>query len=90
MSSEEFLSLHDIYKGINEEEKCQKTMYMLQFLWRDLSSDYDVIGPYFNCPYTMETPYLHSIVIKTVLAFCRSGFFVRSLLCDGASSNLSL
>ena len=60
---------------------------MLQFFGWDLNSDYDVVGPYFNCPYTIESQYLHSIAI---LAFCRSGFFVRSLLCDGTSRNLCL
>ncbi len=49
MSSDEFVSLHDVYEGLNDEEKCQKTSYILQFLWRDLSSDFSVIGPYFNC-----------------------------------------
>ncbi len=90
MSSVEFISLHDVYQGLNEDERCQKTSYMLQFVWRDLSSDFDVVGPYFNCPSTMETQFLHSIVVRTLLAFCRCGFYVRSLLCDGASSNLSL
>ena len=41
LSSTEFASLHDVYKGVDEEEDCHKTE---QFLWRDLSSDFDVIG----------------------------------------------
>lgn len=90
MSSEEFISLHDVYEGLIEDEKCQKTSYMLQFLWRDLSSDFDVVGPYFNCSTTMEMQFLHSIVVKTMLCFCKFGFNVRALLCDGASKNLSL
>ncbi len=67
MSSVEFISLHE---GLNEDERCQKTSYMLQFVWRDLSSDFDVVSPYFNCPSTMETQFLHSIVVRTMLAFC--------------------
>ncbi len=90
MSSDEFLSLHDVYEDLNDEEKCQKTCYILQFLWRDLSSNFDAIGPYFNCSSSVEMQFLHSMVVRTMLAFCQFGFYVRALLCDGASSNLSL
>ena len=90
MSSDEFISLHDVYEGLSEDEKCQKTAYMIQFLWRDLSSDFNIVGPYFNCSSTVEMPFLHSMVVRTMLSFCRFGFYVRALLCDGASNNLSL
>ena len=54
MSSEDLKSLHDVYEGLNVEEECQKTTYILQFLWRDLTSSYDVFGPYFTLPSTMR------------------------------------
>ena len=90
MSSDDFSSLHDVYEGLDLDEKCQKTTYVMQFLWRDLTSDFDVIGPYFTCPSTIETRFLHSVVTRTMLAFTQFGFPVRALLCDGASTNLSL
>lgn len=90
ISSEDFVSLHDVYEGLCEDEKCQKTAYVVQFLWRDLSSDFDVVGPYFNCSSSLETQSLHAMVTRTMLAFTQFGFGVRALLCDGASSNLSL
>lgn len=46
MSSVDMASLHDVYEGLDEEEGCHKTEYMLQFLWRDISSHFDVVGPY--------------------------------------------
>ena len=46
MSSDDFSSLHDVYDGLSEDEKCQKTTYIVHFLWRDLSSDFNVVGPY--------------------------------------------
>ena len=79
-----------MYDGLSEDEKCQKTTYIVQFLWRDLSSDFDVVGPYFNCSSSMEAQFLHSMVTRMMLAFSQFGFQVRALLCDGASSNLSL
>lgn len=90
MSSEDLKSLHDVYDSLDTDEKCQKTSYVIQFLWRDLSSDFDAIGPYFTVSSTMESKFLHSIVTKTMLAFSQFGFSIRALVCDGASSNLSL
>ena len=90
MSSDECQSLHDVYEAIDDDEACQKATYILQFLWRDLSSDFDVIGPYFTLSATIEARSLYSMVTKTMLAFHKYGFHVRALLCDGASSNLSL
>ncbi len=90
MSSEDFISQHDVYDGLSENEKCQKTAYMVQFLWRDLSLDFDVVGPYFSCSSSLETQSLHAMVTRTMLVFSQFGFSIRALLCDGASSNLSL
>uniref|UniRef100_A0A1X7SZ13 Transposable element P transposase-like RNase H domain-containing protein n=1 Tax=Amphimedon queenslandica TaxID=400682 RepID=A0A1X7SZ13_AMPQE len=90
MSSDDFISLHDVYQGLSEEEKCQKTSYVIQFLWRDLSSSFDVVGPYYTCPSSIETKFFHSIVTRTMLVFSQFGFHIRALLCDGASNNLSL
>lgn len=90
MSSDDFISLHDVYEGLCMDERCQKTCYIVQFLCRDLSSNFDVVGPYFNCSSSLELKVLHSMVTRTMLAFTKFDFQVRSLLCDGASSNLSL
>ena len=84
------MSLHDVYEGIDEQEECQNAEYVLQFLWRDVSSNFDVTGPYFTLDGTIESQHLHTIVIKTLLAFNQFGFKVRAFLCDGASSNLAL
>ena len=61
---------------LEEDERSQKTTYVVQFLWRDLSSDFDVIGPYFTIDSTMEAKFLHGIVVRTMLAFTQFGFSV--------------
>ena len=48
MSSDDLPSLHDVYLLIDEEEKIKETHYMLQFVWRDLSLKFDIIGPYYS------------------------------------------
>ena len=87
MSSDEFQSLYNIYEG--NLEGCHKTTYVLQFMWRDLTSNFDVIGPYFTLSSTIEATSLY-LVTKTMLAFHKYNFSIRCLLCDGASSNLAL
>ncbi len=90
LSSDNFASLHDVYEGLDTNERCQKTSYVIQFLWRDLSSDFDVTGPYFTIPSSLESRFLHSVVTKTMFAFTQYEFGVQALLCDRASSNLCL
>uniref|UniRef100_A0A1X7V628 Transposable element P transposase-like RNase H domain-containing protein n=1 Tax=Amphimedon queenslandica TaxID=400682 RepID=A0A1X7V628_AMPQE len=90
MSSSDMASLHDVYEGLDEEEESKKTEYVLQFLWRDISSEFDVIGPYFTISGTIEAQHLHTLVMKTLLVFNQFEFRVRCLLCDGASGNLAL
>ena len=48
LSSDDFSSLYDVYDGLHVNENCRKTTYIMQFLWRDLTSDFDVKGPYFT------------------------------------------
>ena len=66
MSSEDMKSLHDIYEGLVNDEMCQKTIYILQFLWRDLTSNFDVLGPYFTLFSTAEAKHLHPLVTSTI------------------------
>ncbi len=56
-------------------------------MWR---SDFDALGPNLNCSSCLEAQSLQSMVVRTMLAFSQFGFGVHALLCDGASSNLSL
>lgn len=88
MSPEELPWLHDVFMSLGEDFDQQKTSYVLQFLWRDLTSRYDVIGPYFTCAGSWD----HKLwcVMRTIQAFTLYSFNVRVLVCDGASSNLAL
>ena len=38
--------LHLLYTSLGSEEEPKQASYMLQFLWRDLTSEYDIVGPY--------------------------------------------
>ena len=60
MSPDELPWLHDVFMSVGEDFDQQKTSYILQFLWRDLTSKFDVIGPYFTCAGT--TSFFRSVL----------------------------
>ena len=41
-------SLHDVYKLFDKDKAAEQTAYIMQFLWRDLTSSYDIVGPYYT------------------------------------------
>ena len=49
-----------------------------------------MIGPYFPIGNSMDSSVLQELVMMTLKAFTSYGFKVSILLCDGASSNLTL
>ena len=82
MDPDEMASLHDIYFTHASNNKLQQTSYIMQFMWRDLTSAFDLVGPYYQsvlaCVYdTMKLLHLY-------------GFKVSALMCGGASSNLTV
>ena len=47
MTADDMTSLHDVYEEL-KAPKAVKASYIMQFLWRDLTSDFDVIRPYYS------------------------------------------
>ena len=54
MTPEDLCLLNDIYKILHNPDTNKQTSYILQFLWRDLTSSYDIVGPYFTCSSSVE------------------------------------
>lgn len=81
--------LHDVYTNIADPGP-QKAAYEVQFLWRDITSAYDLIGPYFPVPSSIDTNTLQEFVMLCLKAFTTYGFKIAIILRDGTSSNLSL
>ena len=48
MVPEDMSSLQDIYASLTSEQEPQQATYMLQFLWRNLTSKFNVMGPYYS------------------------------------------
>ncbi|XP_019856161.1 PREDICTED: uncharacterized protein LOC109584759 [Amphimedon queenslandica] len=89
MRHDEMLSLADIFQTLSSSS-VEQTSYIMQFLWRDLTSDFDIIGPYFTSSNTMDSKFSLACILETVKLFQLHGLSTSLLVCDGASSNLSL
>jgi len=65
MNHEEMATLCDIYRTLQPGFRQKRTSYVLQTLWRDLTSDFDVVGPHYTSDGTMSV----SLVIHAI-CFC--------------------
>ena len=89
MTHEQLTTLADVYEELKEGQ-AEKTTYILQFMWRYISSKYDVIGPYFTSSSGLDAQLTAVCLYETMGAMESVGFGVKALICDGASWNLSL
>jgi len=48
MNAEDQASLHDVYELFHKDKPVEQTAYIMQFLWQDLTSSYDIIGLYYQ------------------------------------------
>ena len=89
MGPEEMSSMHDVYQVVDEEGAAKQTSYIMQFLWRNLTSSFDVVGPYFTSSGPLESKFITSCVIESLQLFHLYQFYTCVIVCDGASSNVS-
>ncbi len=87
MSHSDQASLADIYQLLIGE-RVEQTSYILQFIWRDLTSNFDLIGPCFTCSKAMESKFILSCVYESLKLFYNHGLNTSLIVCDGASTNL--
>lgn len=88
MTSKDMASLNDIYWILQEPEASQ-TFYILQFLWRDLTSSYDIVGPYYTAASSVDATFVVACVFETLKLFQHHGIRTCVLVCDGSSANIA-
>jgi hypothetical protein len=88
MAPEDMASLHDIYEDLDPQRRTRHTNYILQYMWRDLVADFDVLGPYYTAETSLEHKFLIACTIDAMIKFQSHGFKTKVIVCDGASSNL--
>ena len=89
MTSKNLASLHDVYSILQPSESSKQTSYILQFLWRDLTSEFDIVGPYFTSSSSVEAKFVLASVLETIKLFQSHGLKTSLLVCDGGSSNIA-
>lgn len=88
MTHDDMANLLDIYQTLDADVATQNTTYILQFLWRDLTSSFDLVGPYYTSSGAFESKFIVGVVLETVKLYYLYGFNTSLLVCDGASPNL--
>ena len=87
MNSDDLPFLHDVYSLLDEDEKIKGTHYMLQFVWRDLSSKYDIIGPYYSSAQGFDSKFTMACLQDALYFFEAYSFHVLAVIGDGANWN---
>ena len=89
MNPEDMSSLHDVYTLLGSDQQPQQATYILQFLWRDLTSKFDAIGPYYSSAESLKSKFILACLYETMRVFQLYGFKTSAMVCDGASANLT-
>jgi len=82
ITPEELPFLQDIFESVDPARNLI-TSYILQFLWRDLTSSYSIIGPHLACEKSWDHSFLYDCVMRTVKLFSLYNFCLKVLICDG-------
>ena len=88
MNPEDMSFLHDVYMTLGDEQP-QQANYMLQFVWRVVTSSFDIVGPYYSSLESLKSKFILVCVFKTIKIFQLYGFQTLVPICDGASANLT-
>lgn len=90
MTDDELASLCDVYTVLKPDYRKRQTSYVLQTLWRDLTADFDVIGPHYTNDGQFSHGNLCQIVIDSIHQYHVCGFETVAVVCDGAAANMTM
>lgn len=79
---------YDVYEELNVNQKKMRVFYVFQFFWRDLSSEFDVIGFYFKSEVGMKYQFVMMCIFNIIYVFYLYSFEVMVIVLDGVSINL--
>ena len=77
MSEQDQASLADIYQLLEDDRRTKLTNYILQFLWRDLTSGFDIVGPYFTSEDVVTAKFVSACVFETIRLFQVGGTYIK-------------
>ena len=88
-SKDNISSLVNVYQLLHTPKAAAQTSYTLQFLWHDLISSYDIIGPYFTSADSVDSKFILTCVLKTIKLLQHHWLKTSLLVCDGCAVNLA-
>ena len=89
MMSKDLSSLNAVYRILEEPDSPRQTLHILQFLWRDLTNNYDIVGPYFTCAESVDGRFIYACIFETLRLFQTHGLKTSLLVCHGCPANLT-
>ena len=75
--------LEDLTEHAEDDEDERPAEYFLQFLWRDLTLKFDVIGPHYSTVHSMTCAFTIACLMDALDAFQSFGFKVSHILYGG-------
>ena len=67
MNPEEMATLHDVYRTYSDADRGKETTYIMQFLWQDLTSPYDIVGPYYTSSESLKGKAVLPCVLEIII-----------------------
>ena len=80
MTTKNLASLNDVYSLLQQSDTAKQTSYILQLIWRDSTSEFDIVGPYFTCTSSVEGKFVLACVLETVKLFQLHGLKISVLV----------
>jgi hypothetical protein len=78
MDADEQITIKDIFKDLDVTGEREPAEYFLQFLWRDWSSKFDIIGPHFPSVKSITAAFMHGCLLDALHAFQMYKFMVST------------
>ena len=82
--------MSDVYSVLSPDYRKRQTTYVLQVLWRDLTSEFDVIGPHYTSDSQFPHQALCRLLFDSIHQFHVCGFETVAVDCDGAAPNMTM
>lgn len=85
---DDFSDLFDSFSTIKSQNPTKAAQFGLQFVWRDTTSAFDLLGPTWKFAEPYQPKHLLACLRRTIVSLRRYQFDVIAFICDCARVNL--
>lgn len=87
---DKYASLYDCFSTLDAQAEAKMGEFALQAIWRDTTSNFDIIGPTYMFPESIQVKNLAACLVQTLKIFHRFRFEVLAVIMDNAKVNVKL